>query len=59
MANRKTCHRIVWVLLYLMEVGEGNPLIAQVEIGHAALMQMLSNVSTEILHCLSTIDNED
>ena len=42
-----------------MEVGEGNQLIAQVEIGHAALMQMLSNVSTEILHCLSTIDNED
>ena len=41
-----------------MEVGEGNQLIAQVEIGHAALMQMLSNVSTEI-HCLSTIDNED
>ena len=59
MTNRKTCHRIAWVLLYLMEVGEGNQLIAQVEIGQAALMPMLSNVSTEILHRLSTIHYED
>ena len=46
MVNCKT--HIVWVLLNLMEVGEGNKLIAQVEIGHAALMQMLSKVLIEI-----------
>ena len=42
-----------------MEVGEGNQLIAQVEIGHAVLMQMLSKVPIEIPHHLSVIDNED
>ena len=57
MANCKTCHHIIWVLLNLMQVGEGNQLIAQIEIGHAALMEMLSKVPTEILHHLSTIDN--
>ena len=44
MANCKTCHHIVWVLRNLMQVGEGNH--AQVEIGQAALMQMLSKVPT-------------
>ena len=57
-ANCKTCHHIVWVLLILMQVGEGNQLIAQVEIGHAALMQMLSKMPIEIHHHISTIDNE-
>ena len=57
--NRKACHHIVSVLLNLMEVGEGNQLIAQVDIGHAALMQMLSKVPVEIPHHLLTIDNED
>ena len=42
-----------------MEVGEGDQLIAQVEIGHAVLMQMLSKVPIEIPHHLSVIDNED
>ena len=42
-----------------MQVGKGNQLIAQVETGHAALIQMLSKVPTEIPHHLSTIDNED
>ena len=42
-----------------MQVGEGNQLIAQVENGHVALMEMLSKVPTEIPHHLSTIDNED
>ena len=46
MVNCKT--HIVWVLLNLMEVGEGNQLIAQVEIGHTALMQMVSKVLIEI-----------
>ena len=46
MVNRKT--HIVCVLLNLMEVGERNQLIAQVEIGHGALMQMLSKVLIEI-----------
>ena len=59
MANRKTCHHIVWVLLSLMEVGMGNQLIAQVEIGRAVLMQMLWKVPIEIPHHLSTIDHED
>ena len=55
-ANRKARHHIVWVLLNLMEVGEGNQLIAQVDIGQ---MQMLSKVPVEIPHHLLTIDNED
>ena len=55
MANCKTCHHIVSVLLNLMQVGEGNQLVAQIEIEHAALMQMLSKVPTEILHHLSTM----
>ena len=59
MANRKTCHHIVWVLLNLMEVVERNQLIAQVKIGHPALIQMLSKMPTEIPHHLSTIDNKD
>ena len=42
-----------------MQVGEGNYLIAQVEIGHTALMQMLSKVPTEIPHYLPAIDNKD
>ena len=46
MVNRKT--HIVCVLLNLMEVGARNQLIAQVEIGHGALMQMLSKVLIEI-----------
>ena len=41
-----------------MQVGEGNHLIAQVEIGHAALMEMLSKVPTEIPHYLPAIDNK-
>ena len=32
--NGNTSYHIVWVLLNLMQVGEGNYLIAQVEIGH-------------------------
>ena len=59
MANHKTCHHIACLLLNLMQVGEENQLIAQLEIGHVALMQMLSKVPTEIPHHLSTIDNED
>lgn len=47
------------MLLNLTEVGERNQLIARVEIGHAALMQILSKVSTEIPHHLSATDNED
>ena len=30
MANCKTCHHIIWLLLNLMQVGEGNQLISQV-----------------------------
>ena len=59
MADFKTCHHIVGVLLNLMQVGEGNQLIAQVETGQAVLMQMFSTVLTEMPHHLSTIDNED
>ena len=57
--NGNTSYHIVWVLLNLMQVGEGNHLIAQVEIGHAALMEMLSKVPTEIPHYLPAIDNKD
>ena len=59
LANSKTCHHIVWVLLNIMEVGEGNQLIAQVETGHVVLMQILSKAPTEIPHHISTIYNED
>ena len=59
MANRKTRHHIIWVLLNLMEVGEGNQLIAQVETRHAALMQMLKKVPSGIPHHLSAMNNED
>ena len=45
MENCTACHHILWVLLNLMQVGEGNQVIAQVEIEHAALMQMLSKCS--------------
>ena len=55
----KTCHHVIWVLLNLMQVGEGNQPIAQVESGYAALMQMLSKVLTEIPHHISTIENQD
>ena len=58
MANCKTCHHIIWVLLNLVQVGEGNQLIDQVEIGHTALMEMFSKVPTEIPHHLPTIHKE-
>ena len=45
-------------MLILIQVGEGNQLIAEVGIGHAALMQMLSKMPIEIPHHISTIDNE-
>ena len=58
MANPKTCHHIVCMLLNLIENCEGNQLITHAEIEHATLMQMLSKAQLEIPHHLSTIDNE-
>ena len=54
-ANRRTCHHIVWTLLNLCNISEGNQLLAQVDIGRSVLENLILKVPDEIPGSLTRI----
>ena len=54
-ANWRTCHHIVWLLLNLWNIIEGNQLLAQVDIGSSLLENLTLKVADEIPDSLTRI----
>ena len=58
-ANKKTCVHIVWTFLNLFNVNEGDQLIAQVQLGSSALVQLLQKLPTSLPpHLLSINESQ-
>ena len=54
-ANWTTCHHIVWLLLNLCNISEGNQLLAEVDIGRSVLESLILKVPDEISDSLTRI----
>ena len=54
-ANRRTCHHIVWLLLNLWNISLGKQLLAPVDIGRSVLENLILKVHDEILDSLTRI----
>ena len=54
-ANRRTCHHIVWPLLNLCNISKGTQLLAQVDIGRSVLENLILKAPDEILDSLTRI----
>ena len=56
--NRITCEHIVWLLLDLCNISEGNQLLAQVDIGRTVLENLILKVPDEIPDSLTRIHSD-
>ena len=57
-ANRRTCHYIVWPLLNLCNISEGTQLLGQVDIGRNVLENLILKVPDEIPDSLTRIRSD-
>ena len=57
-ANRRTCHHIVWPLLNLCNISEGNQPLAQADIGRSVLENLILKVPDETQDSLTIIHSD-
>ena len=57
-ANRRTCHHIVWPLLNLCSISEGTHLLAQFGIGRRGIENLILKVPDEIPGSLTRIHSD-
>ena len=57
-ANWRTCHHIVWSLLNLYNISEGNQLLADLEVGRSVLENLILKVPSKIRDSLTRIHSD-
>ena len=56
--NQRTCHHIVWLLLNLCNISEGNQLLAQIDIGRSVLENLILKVPDDFPDSLTRIHSD-